>query len=36
VPEINRVLQLLQIERLPLGPANTPSIRQRGEAAAAV
>jgi len=36
VPEVHRVLQLLRIERPPLGAANTPSIRQRGETAAAV
>ena len=30
------MLQLLRIERPPLGAANTPSIRQRGVTAAAV
>jgi len=30
VAEIQGVLQLLRIERPPLGAANTPSIRQRG------
>jgi hypothetical protein len=30
VPEVQGVLQLLRIERPPLGAANTPSIRQRG------
>jgi len=36
VPERNGVLQLLRIERPPLGAANTPSIRQRGHTARAV
>lgn len=30
VPEVQGMLQLLLIERPPLGAANTPSIRQRG------
>jgi hypothetical protein len=33
VAEIHGVLQLLRIERPPLGAANTPSIRQKGHAA---
>ena len=36
VPEVHGVLQLLRIERPPLGAANTPSIRQGGVTAAAV
>jgi hypothetical protein len=34
--EIHGVLQLLRIERPPLGAANAPSIRQRGVTAAMV
>ena len=36
VPELHGVLQLLRIERPPLGAANTPSIPQRGHTARAV
>jgi hypothetical protein len=36
VPEVHGVLQLLRIERPPLGAANAPSIRQGGETTGAV